>query len=250
MDNKEIEVEIKHSSFILAAVCTLSHLDLILRFNNIFQILYWGKYNCVGKKKDCKHGEMDGEEDWVEVQHLSLNLTDARPPRPPSHVDQDNDVEEEGGEDEEDGGEDPDGQRSQTFQNWNWHWKLNWSRWPARSNLKKLKLKLKIELIQTASVVIPFESEGVVERTDVNMFTSTLAMMNMMWIRMKWWRQSLYEDFYEDFNGEELDQQCGEKHAKASRIGGWWDEKTHGGNRNKHPWGEESNRAKISSPNL
>ena len=115
MYNKENEVEIKHSSFILATACTLSHLDLILRFNNIFQILYWGKYNCVGKKKDCKHGEMDGEEDWVEVQHSSLVLADARPPRPPSHVDQDGDVEEEGGEDEEDGGEDPDGQRGQTF---------------------------------------------------------------------------------------------------------------------------------------
>ena len=135
MDNKENEVENKHSSFILATACTLSHLGLILRFNNIFQILYWGKYNCVGKKKDCKHGEMDGEEDWVEVQHSSLVLADARPPRPPSHVDQDGDVEEEGGEDEEDGGEDPDGQRSQTFQNLNLNWKLNWSRWPAWSYL-------------------------------------------------------------------------------------------------------------------
>ena len=60
---------------------------------------------------------MDGKEDWVEVQHSSLVLADACPLRPPSHVDQDGDVEEEGGEDEEDGGEDPDGQRSQTFQN-------------------------------------------------------------------------------------------------------------------------------------
>ena len=43
------------------------------------------------------------------------------------------------------------------------------------------------------------------------------------------------EDFYKDYHGEDLDQQCGEKHAKTSRVGGWWDEKAHGGNRNKHP---------------
>ena len=58
---------------------------------------------------------MDGQKNWVEIERSSLVLVAARPSCHPSHLDQDDDVEEEGGEDEENGGEDPDGQRSQTF---------------------------------------------------------------------------------------------------------------------------------------
>ena len=86
-----------------------------MRFDDIFDTLYWGKYNYVRKKKDCKHGGVDSQKNWVEVERSSLVLVAARPSCHPSHLDQDDDVEEEGGEDEEDGGEDPDGQRSQTF---------------------------------------------------------------------------------------------------------------------------------------
>ena len=52
---------------------------------------------------------------WVKVDQSFLVLAPVRSPCPPSHLDQDGDVEEEGGEDEEDGGEDPGGQCGQTF---------------------------------------------------------------------------------------------------------------------------------------
>ena len=58
---------------------------------------------------------MSEKKNWVEVEQSFLILADARSPCPSSHLDQDNDVEEEGGKDEEDGGEDPDGKRCQTF---------------------------------------------------------------------------------------------------------------------------------------
>ena len=96
-------------------ICIVADPGHFVRFNDIFDILYWGKYNCVSDKKDCKHGEMCEKKYWVEVDQSFLVLAPVRSPCPPSHLDQDGDVEEEGGEDEEDGGEDPDGQRGQTF---------------------------------------------------------------------------------------------------------------------------------------
>ena len=83
-----------------------------------------------------------------------------------------------------------------------------------------MKTRRMVERIQMASAVKPFESEGVVKRTEVNMFTSTLVMMKMILIKMRI---------------EELNQQCSKKHAKASRVGSGWYKKTHRGDRNKHP---------------
>ena len=40
-------------------------------------------------------------------------------------------------------------------------------------------------------------------------------------------------------------QQGGEQCSKASRIGGWWDEETHRGDRNKHPWKSSSSERGI-----
>ena len=70
---------------------------------------------------------MDNKKNGIEIKHSSLILAAYFP----SHVDEDSDVEEEGGEDKEDGGEEPDGQRGQTFEKFS---KI-WFSQPAQSNL-------------------------------------------------------------------------------------------------------------------
>ena len=39
--------------------------------------------------------------------------------------------------------------------------------------------------MKPACLVKPFESEGVVERTEVNMLTSTLVVIKMIWVKIK-----------------------------------------------------------------
>ena len=63
------------------------------------------------------------------------------------------------------------------------------------------------------------------------MFTSTWVMIMMILVNVKVMMNT--------------NQQGGEKCSKASWIGGWWDEETHRGDRNKHPWMSSSSEGAL-----
>ena len=89
--------------------------------------LYWDRYNRVSNKKYDKQEDMNHEKNWIQVQRLLLHITSSSPHVSP-HVDQDDDVEEQGDEDQDHGAQDPGGQGGQALrvgrggrQNWGEH---------------------------------------------------------------------------------------------------------------------------------
>ena len=88
-----------------------------------------------------------------------------------------------------------------------------------------------VHRIQAARAVKPCESDGVDDSTEVNMFTRTWVMSMMILVNVKVRMNA--------------NQQGGEQCSKASRIGGWWDEETHRGDRNKHPWKSSSSERAL-----
>ena len=76
--------------------------------------LYWDRYNRVSNKKYDKQEDMNHEKNWIQVQRLPLHITSSSPHVSP-HVDQDDDVEEQGDEDQDHGAEDPGGQGGQAL---------------------------------------------------------------------------------------------------------------------------------------
>ena len=75
---------------------------------------YWDWYNCVHNKKYDKQEDMRHEKDWIQVQRLPLQIAASSPQASP-HVDQDDDVEEQGDEDQDHGAQDPGGQGGQAL---------------------------------------------------------------------------------------------------------------------------------------
>ena len=57
---------------------------------------------------------MNDEKDWIQVKRLPLQIAAGSPQAPP-HIDQDDDVEEQGNEDQDHGAKDPGGQGGQAL---------------------------------------------------------------------------------------------------------------------------------------